>query len=210
LVIVRIPETNLRTSLLVFNTDFHFRIANRFHFHFVTSRSSASSTFVSPNLLTLSAMGFPRLHVAHSTFLRCTRQSETGKRSTAKGFFVGPFRSVRASAPLKPCCWVAGGARRLRYFATRAYSIPSAKLHGSRVTGFQQEFRSTKFDRPSYNDSYEYKTALRCIHRSVHFRFLVRVAPPWRNSKTKRGGITAGSRKSASRFSESLPLGCPG
>ena len=46
-----------------------------------------------------------------------------------------------------------------------------------------REFRSTKFDRPSYNDSHEYKTALRCIHRSVHFRFLIRMAPLWRNSK---------------------------
>jgi hypothetical protein len=34
-----------------------------------------------------------------------------------------------------------------------------------------REFPSTMFDRPTYNDSHEYKTALRCIHRSVHFRF---------------------------------------
>ena len=34
-----------------------------------------------------------------------------------------------------------------------------------------REFPSTTFDRPAYNDSHDYKTALRCIHRSVHFRF---------------------------------------
>ncbi len=73
-----------------------------------------------------------------------------------------------------------------------------------------REFRSTKFDRPSYNDSQQYKTALRCIHRSVHCRFLIRMAPSWRNSEGTRSGIAAGARKSASRFSESLPLGCPG